>query len=377
VLVGGLVGRAIRLTFLYFSCVFLGLVTAQEQRSAADYVKNGNSYMQRSEPGDCAFAQYSFQEALRLEPGNLEAKLGKGRSLSCQGALALAIEEFQGILALDANNISAQVLLAEAYQKQWLSDTTRYPEGLPQSMQLLAQAEAIDPNNPTVWNAKGVGLYYQKDLEGARVSLEKATSLSTTSEAVNDRDRSKIHENLGSVYRSLGQFDQALQAFRRAVTYNPLSASAHNNVGDTYFKLGLDNCDNAIYELSQASKLNPQFLDASANLAISLFDCGNIDASIPKFEQALDMPGSLNLPPLYTYLSRAYVQKGNFDEAVKRAQQGALLPPVSADALFYLGQAYEARNGSGDMQRAKEAYQSALETSPSYTAAQDALARLP
>jgi tetratricopeptide (TPR) repeat protein len=373
--VGGFVQRATTLTFLLFSCAFLGLVMAQEeQRSAADYVQNGNLYIQR---GDCAFAQYSFQEALRLEASNIEAKLGKGRSLSCQGALALAIEEFQSIMNVDANNITAHVLLAEAYQKQWRSDATGYPEGLTQSLQLLEKAEGIDPNNPTIWNAKGVGLFFQQDFEGARVSLEKATSLSDSSEAVNDRDRAEIHENLGAVYRNLGQLEQALQSFRRAVTYNPLSASAHNNVGNTYFRLGLNNCDNAIYELNQANKLNPQLLDAAANLAISQFECGNLDASIPRFEQALDMPGSLNFPPLYTYLSRAYVQKGNFDEAVKRAQQGALLPPVSADALFYLGQAYEARNGSGDIQRAKDAYQSALETSPSYTAAQDALNRLP
>ncbi len=368
-------GRAAVLAGLLFSVSFCGFVMAQEgQRSAADYIKNGNLYMQQ---GDCSFAQYSFQEALGLEANNLEAKIGKGRSLSCQGALALAIEEFQAVMSLDPNHIAAHVLLAEAYQKQWRTDSTRYPEGLMQSLALLEKAAGMDANNPTVWNAKGVALFFQQDLEGARVSLEKATSLADSSDLINDRDRAEIHENLGATYRSLGQLEQALQSFRRAVTYNPLSASAHGNVGNTYFQLGLNNCDSAIYELTQANKLNPQLLDASANLAISLFECGNIDASIPQFEAALDMPGSLNLPPLYTYLSRAYVQKGNFDEAVKRAQQGALLPPVSADALFYLGQAYAARNGSGDIQRAKDAYNSTLETNPGYTAAQDALAKLP
>jgi tetratricopeptide (TPR) repeat protein len=371
--VGGFVGRAALLASLLFSVFFVGF--AQEgQRSAADYIKNGNLYMQQ---GDCSFAQYSFQEALSLEPNNLEAKVGKGRSLSCQGALALAIEEFQAVLGLDPNNVNAHVLLAEAHQKQWRTDTTRYPEGLTQSLALLEKAAAIDPNNPTIWNAQGVAFYFQNDLEGARVALEKAVSLADVSEVVNDRDRAEIHENLGSTYRGLGQLEQALQSFRRAVTYNPLSATAHNNVGYTYYQLGLSNCDSAIYELTQANKLNLQYLDASANLAIALFDCGNIDASIPQFEATLDMPGSLNLPPLYTYLSRAYVQKGNFDEAVKRAQQGALLPPVSAEALYFLGQAYEARAASGDIQRAKEAYASALETNPGYTAAQDALAKLP
>lgn len=368
-------GRAIVLASLFFSVLVLGLGLAQDsQRSAEDYIRTGNLHMQR---GDCAFAQYSFQEALNRDANNVEARLGKGRSLSCQGALALAIEEFQAALATAPGNVEAHVLLAEAYQKQWRTDATRYPEGLNQSLALLEKAAGLDARNPTVWNAQGVALYFQRDLESARVALEKAASLAGSFEIMSDRDRAEIHENLGSTYRGLGQLEQALQSFRRAVTYNPLSATAHSNVGYTYFQLGLSNCDNAIYELTQANKLNPQLLDASANLAITLFECGNLDASIPQFEATLNMPGSLNLPPLYTYLSRAYLQKGNFDEAVKRAQQGALLPPQSAEAQFYLGQAYAARNGTGDIQRAKDAYNNALQLDPTYQAAQDALARLP
>lgn len=358
------------LAFILGNVVLFGF--AQESRSAEDYIRGGNSFMAQ---GDCAFAQYQFQEALKIESGNVEAMLGKGRSLVCQGAVALAIEEYQNVLNADANNVAAHVRLAEAYQRQFQSDEARYADQLGESLTLLTAAESLEPNNSEVLNAKGVSLYLNEDLAGSRAALERAVSLAASSETLSGRDVAQMHINLGSVYRDLEELELSLASYRRAVTLNPLSAVAHMNVGATYKKL--DNCDEAIYELTQAVSLNPQLLDALSNLAIAEFDCGQVEASVPRFEKALEMPGALNLPPLYTYLSRAYVQQGKFDDAVKRAQQGALLPPISADALFYLGQAYEKRNGTGDIQRAREAYQSALEVDPSYPGVQEALSRLP
>jgi tetratricopeptide (TPR) repeat protein len=373
--VGGFVRKQGFALFFLTGLMFLSgrmLAFAQEARSAEDYIRSGNSFMAQ---GDCAFAQYNFQEALKIDATSVEAMLGKGRSLVCQGAVALAIEEYQNVLNADANNVTAHIRLAEAYQAQFQSDETRYAAQLGESLTLLEKAESLEPNNPEVLNAKGVALFLQADLTGARTALEKAVNLADTSETINNRDVSQMHINLGSIYRDLDELELALGSYRRAVTLNPLSANAHKNVGNIQFRVG--NCEEAVYELTQAANLNPQLLDAISSLAISLFDCGNVEASVVRFEQALEMPGSLNYPPLYTYLSRAYLQQGKFDDAVKRAQQGALLPPVSADALYYLGQSYEKRNGSGDIQRAKEAYQSALEVNPGYTEAQQALARLP
>jgi tetratricopeptide (TPR) repeat protein len=350
------------------------LAFAQDSRSAEDYIRSGNSFMSQ---GDCAFAQYNFQEALKLDATNTEAMLGKGRSLVCQGAVALGIEEYQNVLESDPNNVTAHIRLAEAYQAQFQSDEAKYAAQLGESLTLLAKAENLEPNNSEILNAKGVGQYLQADLAGARASLERAVSLADTSETVSKRDAAQMHINLGRIYRDLEEEELALGSYRRAVTLNPLSAVAHMNVGVMYFRLGPDNCDDSIYELTQAVNLNPQMLDGVMNLAISEFECGNVQAAVPRLEAALELPGALNYPPLYTYLSRAYVQQGKFDDAVKRAQQGALLPPVTAEALFHLGDAYQKRNGTGDIQRAREAYQSALEVNPNYTEAQQALAALP
>ncbi|MGL4609961.1 MAG: tetratricopeptide repeat protein [Trueperaceae bacterium] len=344
---------------------------AQESRNISDYIQAGNSFMAQ---GDCAFAQYQFQEALKLEEANVEALLGKGRSLVCQKALASGIEDYKKVLELDPNNVTAHIRLAEAYQQSFQSTTEKDPAQLTESLSLLEKAEGLASDNPEVLNAKGVTLYLSEDLAGARAALERAVSLAADSELSN-RDVAQMHINLGSIYRDLDELELALASYRRAVALNPLSAQAHRNAGWAHYNL--KNCEEAIYELTQAVNLNPQFLDAIANLGIAEFDCGNVEASIPHFEKALELPGALNLPPLYTYLSRAYVEQGKFEDAVKRAQQGALLPPVTAEALFYLGQAYEKRNATEDRENAREAYQSALEIDAEYKPAQDALGKLP
>jgi protein O-GlcNAc transferase len=180
-----------------------------------------------------------------------------------------------------------------------------------------------------------------------------------------------IQVNLGKTYRDLGQLEQARTAFRRAVVLDPASASAHNNLGNVSFRL--DDCAGAEYELSQAVSLAPNSLSAMSQLAIVLFECGEVAASIPRFEQALTLEGAVFAPPLYTYLSRAYLDQGRVEDAVRRAQQGALLPPESAEAHYHLGRAYVARNAAGDGEAARRAFQRALELDPGLAEAQQAL----
>lgn len=358
--------------FLLVLVLGLSVVVAQDngQRSAEDFVRDGDFNFER---GDCSFAQYFYQQALELEPELTPARIGKGKSLVCQRAYETGIAEFEAVLNQEPDNVEALIQLAQAYQEQYSSDPERYAEQLDQAMRILERAEAQAPDDAEVLNLKGVILFRLGDLEAARTALERAVSQLGNSD-LDASDQALVHINLGSTYRQLDQLEQALQAFRRAVSLNPNSATAHNNVGDTYFRLG--ECEDAIYELNQATSLNPNLLDAAANLAITMFECGQVEASIEKFERALNIPGALNLPPLYTYASRAYVEQGRFDEAVRRAQQGALLPPSSAEAYFYLGQAYEARNASGDRDSAREAYEQALEINPNFQPAQEALSRL-
>jgi tetratricopeptide (TPR) repeat protein len=353
-----------------------GVVAAQEtpaepaQADVTRHIRDGNFYFAQ---GDCALSQYFFQEALKRDGDNVEALVGKGRALACQNAFNAAADSLQRAIEVEPRYVPAYVHLALVYQDQFLNEPTGSAARLGDALEVLQRAEDFAADDATVQNTKGIVLYQAGDLEQARSTLERAVELAREG-ALTDRERSTVHVNLGRTYRDLGQLELAQQAFRRAVVLDPTSATAHNNLGNVMYRLG--DCPGAEYELAQAVSLAPNSLSAVSQLAIVTFECGDVAASIPRFERALQLDGAVFTPPLFTYLARAYMHAGRYDDAVRRAQQGALLPPESADAHYHLGQVYEARGGDGDRDAAARAYERALELDPDFEPARTALAGL-
>ncbi len=345
----------------------------QETLDAATLIENGAFYLDR---GDCALAQFFYQEALRSEPNNAVGLVGKGRALACQGAYPAAIETFQAAQAADANLVDAHIYLAITYQNQYQADPSTYSGRLADALDTIQRAERIKPDDWRVQNTKGVIQYLLGDLAGARTTLERAATLvsadtSTTAQSANEK--STVQVNLGRVYRDLSELDLALQAFRRAVVLDPSSWTAHNNLGNIAYRLG--DCGTAEYELSQAASLAPDRVSPVSQLGIALFECGDVAGSLPWLEKSVTLDGAVFLPPIYTYLARAYLTVGRVDEAVKYAQQGAVLPPPSADAFYWLGKTYQRRNNATDGESAKRAFERALELDPDYADAREALGR--
>lgn len=347
--------------------------TDQETLDASTLIENGAFYLDR---GDCALAQFFYQEALRGEPNNAVALVGKGRSLACQGAYPAAIETFQAAQAADSNLVDANIYLAITYQNQYQADPNTYSGRLADALDTIQRAERTKPDDWRVQNTKGVIQYLLGDLAGSRTTLERAATLvsaDTSPTARSANEKSTVQVNLGRVYRDLDELELALQAFRRAVVLDPSSWTAHNNLGNIAYRLG--DCGTAEYELSQAASLNPDSVSAVSQLGIALFECDDVAGSVPWLEKAVTLDGAVFLPPVYTYLARAYLTVGRVDEAVKYAQQGAVLPPPSADAFFWLGKTYQRRNNATDAESAKRAFERALELDPDYADAREALGR--
>lgn len=349
-----------------------GAVFAQNQeQDSATLLASGDSAIAR---GNCALAQFYYQEVLKTEAENVPALIGQGRSLACQGAYDGAVEAYLGVLELEPDNLRAHIQLALTYQNQYQSDPNRFVGRLDEALRVIGEAERIAPADPRVLNTKGLLLYQTGDLESARTSFERAAAEATSSD-LSPAERSTIQDNLGRAYRDQGELDLARQAFRRAVVFDPSNASAHNNLGNVLYRQG--ECEDAEFELAQAVALAPNSLSPISQLAIALFECDKVDESVSRFEQAVAMDNAILLPGIFTYLARAYLEQGRVDDAVRRAQQGALLSEGSAEAYYWLGRAYLARNGDSDAEAARRALERALEIDPNYGDAQEALNGLP
>lgn len=78
------------------------------------------------------------------------------------------------------------------------------------------------------------------------------------------------HANLGANYIQKGMFDQAILNLKKALTIDPKNAGAHYNLGLAYDKKSM--IDEAISEYEKTIDINPDFAKAYQNLGIAYFD---------------------------------------------------------------------------------------------------------
>ena len=86
-----------------------------------------------------------------------------------------------------------------------------------------------------------------------------------------------IHYNLGISYRSINMFDQAEESFRQAVTINDDDADAWYNLGVTY--LEKRNFPNAVKALQQTILLELNHMEAHYRLGCAFVMMGDENSS--------------------------------------------------------------------------------------------------
>lgn len=91
-------------------------------------------------------------------------------------------------------------------------------------------------------------------------------------------DNSVVFYNLGVAFSAVREYESAVKAFARAITFQPNWAVAHYNLANAYADLAKNS--EAIDEYNKAIKLNPKYADARFNLALSFLTHG--DAGLAK-----------------------------------------------------------------------------------------------
>jgi tetratricopeptide (TPR) repeat protein len=204
---------------------------------------------------------------------------------------------------------------------------------------------------------------------------------------------SQLLINKGEEFARLKQYDQAIKAFKQAITLQPQlpegyvrlatallsngqSAEAlatakqaiqiDPNYAPAYVGLGNVNelmrrYSEAIEAYRQATRLNPSYFNAHMCLGNVLGMTGRYEESAESFEQALKL--NSNHAGAYNGLGIAYFRLGHQEEGIAALKQAVRLDPNFANAYTNLGNYY---NQLGRYEEASESFGDVVRIAPKF-----------
>jgi hypothetical protein len=136
-------------------------------------------------------------------------------------------------------------------------------------------------------------------------------------------DSHVVRNNLGDVYNEMGQIEEAIVEFRRALALEPHYPEAHYNLGTAYGRKGL--LDMAVREFKAALHVRPYFAEAHYNLGLTYDKQNRLDEAIEEYKLTLRFRP--DFAEAHFNLGLAYIKKGLKSEAIREFERGLKLRP--------------------------------------------------
>jgi len=140
----------------------------------------------------------------------------------------------------------------------------------------------------------------------------------------------------------------AIHLLKELVDKGQAYADAHNLLGLAYAMVGQK--DEALGQFDEALRLNPRYVDAQLNRAVTLSDLGRGDEAAQAFSEAQQLgavdhtgfaaPVASRLANLHAELAEAYLEAHGQTQAIEQLEAAAALRPEFVDLRFRLARLY-------------------------------------
>lgn len=300
---------------------------------------------------DAALAD--LKAGLALDPGNVDFQLGLGDISFARNEYRDAIDAYQKV-ALKVPN-SADVYLNIAKAQANLGDTLG---------QTTSAAEAVRLRTRFLGEAfflLGDGYQKQRKFDEALDAYQKAISAKP--------DTFAAYLGIAEIYRVQGRYNESIEISRRALRVFPNNGEIYTALG-WYYSLA-DKHEEAVEASKAGTTLLPNQPTAYTNLCRAYNDVKKPELAVNACNTALRL--NPNDGETLFYLARANDLIGKTSEATKlysRAVAGLVdytsKNPDYSDGFYLLGNAYFADN---KRDKAIESYSKALELSPRFSKA--------
>lgn len=166
---------------------------------------------------------------------------------------------------------------------------------------------------------------------------------------------------LGDIYRSVGQFDNAITEYKMAIWLDCLNISAYRNLCTAYEEIG--DFDSAIETYEKLIQIMPNIPEFHSNLANILYVKGDSEGAISHFQTAVTLnPNKQWTSVINQTLGYVYQEsKTDLNAAISSYQSAYLLTPEDIDIYVNLGSAFYDKE---DYNNALAVYRNALDLQP-------------
>jgi Tfp pilus assembly protein PilF len=148
------------------------------------------------------------------------------------------------------------------------------------------------------------------------------------------------HYIMGVIQEDLGNIDEAIQEYKKALKVDNDNLVIHLNLASSYIKKS--DTAGAIEELNRASGIDPEAIEPHALLALLYSSKGDFDLATREYEIALKNASKLQPKniDIYKSLGAIYLQQKKFKDAENTYRLIIDLSPNDAQAHFYLANVY-------------------------------------
>ncbi len=241
-----------------------------------------------------------------------------------------SLEAYNRILEINSRNIRILSRVAEIY----------YENGeLDKAYDIYKKITVLEPVSE---NARIAYLNMGNILDDAQ-RYNEAIEAYEKALALDPKDSSALY-NLGIVYKHMGKGELAVDTWRKASDLKPDDPRNLMAVADFYYEKNF--LDDALSEYSRVVRRWPDIQDAHFNIATIYYKKGQHDYSLEEYKKVIEINGKNDLARK-AYINIGVIQskanKGD-EETIKSAhenvQKALLIKPGDAEALSALGTVY-------------------------------------
>lgn len=161
----------------------------------------------------------------------------------------------------------------------------------------------------------------------------------------------------GAANKSVGNIDEALNAFKKTTSLNPNYADGFNNLGVMLYEAG--EISKAILAYQKAISIKPKYPDALNNLGNAFFKQQNWKEAIVAFKDAIAIKPDY-AEAFYNLGNTLYAQS-NWASAITKYQKAIAIRPRYAEAFSGIGNAHKQLE---EYEEAKAAFRIAISIRP-------------